>query len=109
MATTIDASALITLENKIGMGEAGKLLGMHPTSVWRHCRIGRNGVKLPYLRVGSKMFTSRPAVDLYLQEVTAKDRAVGLNAKSRPSSQRSVAHLSREHQSADAELTAAHI
>src|SRR5688500_20017612 len=44
-----------------------------PCSVWRYARVGLGGVRLPYVRVGRRICTSRPAVHWFCAAVAAAD------------------------------------
>lgn len=47
---------------------------LHVSSVWRWCRNGVNGVRLEYLRLGRRIFTSRAALARFAQLLAEADR-----------------------------------
>ena len=49
----------------------------HPVSLWRWCRVGRNGITLPYVRLMGRIATSERAVHWFLHAITEADRPVG--------------------------------
>lgn len=63
-------------EELLSMGEAAKTIpsinGKTPnkSSLWRWCIHGIQGVKLDYVRVGSRVCTSAEAIDRFLESVS---------------------------------------
>lgn len=46
-----------------------------PSTVWRWCRRGVNGVRLEYRRVGRNIITNRAALQRFIDELTRRDAA----------------------------------
>lgn len=59
---------LITVDNRLTLAEAGRLVNVGPTAVFRWIREGRNGVKLDHARLGRRMYTSAPALTKFMNE-----------------------------------------
>jgi hypothetical protein len=74
----------ILAEGAIGLTAGARAVpaidGKHPSpsTMWRWCRIGLNGVKLQYARVGRRIVTSKPAIARFADAVAAADRPVGV-------------------------------
>jgi len=67
-------------EKRIGLNEASKIAPGRPhlSSIWRWCRkgcIARNGerIRLEHERVGSRVFTSREALQRFADSLTTAD------------------------------------
>ena len=60
-----------TRESIISLSDATRRLpkfngkNPHPSSVWRWCKIGLDGVKLEHIKVGGRMCTSIEALDRF--------------------------------------------
>jgi hypothetical protein len=69
MSIDINAETLLTPT------EAAKRLPNRPhtSSIWRWCRRGVRGVRLEYVRVGSKIFTTSAALNRLVNALAAAD------------------------------------
>lgn len=48
----------------------------HTSTLWRWCRKGCRGIRLEYVRIGSKIATSREALDRFFNAQAAADSAL---------------------------------
>lgn len=61
---------LVTFDNRISLGEAARLADVSgPSTVFRWISDGRRGVHLEHARLGRRMFTSKPALTKFMNEV----------------------------------------
>lgn len=66
-------------ETILTLGQACRLLPandgkrVHLSTLWRWCRIGVNGVRLEYLRVGRRIVTSKQALERFMTRLAALD------------------------------------
>lgn len=70
---------MLANETKLTLTQAAKETPgrPNPSTVWRWCRKGHQGVKLEYIRFGRKIFTSREALERFAGMVAAADRPIG--------------------------------
>jgi len=61
----------ITLANRLSLAEAGRELGVSPSTVYRWIAPGMHGVRLNHLRIGRRVFTSAPALERFGRELAA--------------------------------------
>lgn len=59
--------------DRIGLGEAARILGVHPATVFRWIRGGCRGVKLDYARAGRKIIVSRDALEDFARRLREAD------------------------------------
>ena len=70
---------LIDLDELIGLGEAAGLIRRwsgektNPSTLFRWCRDGRLGVRLPHVRLGRHIRTTEAAVRWFIAETTAAE------------------------------------
>lgn len=64
---------LICSDDRIGLGEAARILGVHPATVFRWIRGGCRGVKLDYARAGRKIIVSRDALEDFARRLREAD------------------------------------
>ena len=64
-------------DHYITLSEAGRQLPgrPHASTLWRWCRVGIRGVRLPYLRVGRRIVVSRAALDEFARSLAELDAA----------------------------------
>ncbi|MEM6259134.1 MAG: DUF1580 domain-containing protein [Planctomycetota bacterium] len=60
---------LITIDNRITLAEAGRTVGVSPSAVFRWVREGRRGVRLEVAELGRRLYTSKPALTKFMNEV----------------------------------------
>lgn len=53
----------ITLENRLTLSQAGRLVGKSPSAIFRWARDGIAGERLEAIFLGGSMFTSAPALE----------------------------------------------
>ncbi len=63
-------------EARVTFQEAASLLPgrPHPTTLWRWCRVGLDGVFLEYEKVGRILFTSREAIQRFVHTSTEQHK-----------------------------------
>lgn len=69
---------IINVENRLTAAEAARLINVSPNTIIRWAREGVRGVRLQSARLGSRLYTSQAAIDVFmnrLAEVHAAERA----------------------------------
>lgn len=74
----------------------------NPSTVWRWCKRGVNGVRLEYRRVGRNIVTNRAALQRFIDELTRRD-AVPQAPPPRPSQRHRHGHADSLEFEAEAE------
>jgi len=59
-------------ETKTSYAEAAKMCGVHDVTVARWARVGVEGIKLEYIRIGGLHFTSVEAIDRFNAALTGE-------------------------------------
>lgn len=95
-------------ERMLSLDEAGAFLPGRPskTSVWRWCRRGLNGVRLEYVRIGRRMWTSAEALERFARRLAEIDTGTVGSADLPPATEST---RSVEMQRAEDILARAHI
>lgn len=62
------ADPLITIDNRITLVQAGNLVGVSPSAVFRWIREGRQGVYLEHARLGRRLYTSKSALTKFMND-----------------------------------------
>lgn len=90
-------------EQLISLSEAAKTLPrtngkkVHDSTLWRWARKGIRGVKLEYVRVGSRICTSVEALSRFLSALTVKDDEVAASDPDLTSSHQDATAFSSRH------------
>ena len=69
----------VTTEKLVTLNQAVKLLPrvggkqIHVSTLWRWCKKGLKGINLEYIRAGSKIITSREAIQRFFDVMTQLD------------------------------------
>lgn len=74
MAIDISKEELLTLTEVTKVLPKLKPHGVSSNCVWRWCRKGVKGVKLDYVRIGARMYTSTEALNRFANAVADADR-----------------------------------
>jgi len=61
----------ITLGNRLTLSEAGRKVGVGPSTIWRWIDTGSHGVRLAHIRLGRRVYTSGLALERFGREVAA--------------------------------------
>ena len=64
-------TALLT-EQRISLTALAEREGIHPSTVWRWCRIGHKGHRLESFNVGAKVFTTSEAWDRWMNAINGE-------------------------------------
>jgi len=93
----------------IPLSEAAQLIPgrPHTSAVWRWCRNGiltRSGerIRLAHVRVGGRLFTSRSAIEQFVQATTASDCEYFEPSETRSEHRRNASSLAQEKGGGDA-------
>lgn len=66
---------LVTIDNRLALSEAGREAGVTAPTIFRWITDGLEGVRLKHARLGRRLYTSKPALDLFMNEVAASREA----------------------------------
>lgn len=80
-------------ENWLTLAQASRLVPgkPHPASLWRWCRTGANGVKLAFIKAGSRIVVSERALVEFLERSTEADQARHESARQQREAERQAA------------------
>lgn len=60
---------LITVDNRLTLAEAGRITGVSPSAVYRWIAEGKHGVRLAHAQLGRRFFTSKAALNVFMNAV----------------------------------------
>lgn len=76
MAIDIQREKLVNLTDAAKLLPAAQGKRIHISCLWRWCRNGVNGVRLEYVKVGPRMFTSHEALGRFVVAAAEADPPV---------------------------------